>query len=320
MEEYKKNKIPLIVIAGPTASGKTSLGIAVCKEFGGEVISADSMQIYKGMDIATAKPTKEEIGDIPHHLIDIIDPKDAFSVAEFKRLAEIEINSIIVKGKVPVVVGGTGLYIDNLVNNIELTDSPADLEIRQKLMQRADEEGLEVLIEELKQIDPEYIENLKEINKKRIVRALELWHTSGVTITEQNRLSRMNESPYDVCYICLDAHDREILYSRINTRVDKMVSDGLIEEAKQFTQNMGITSAQAIGYKELTPYFSGEKTLDEALESLKQGTRRYAKRQLTWFRRNEKAVHLFIDDYESSQQLCEAAFDIIRNSGILKED
>ncbi len=312
-------KLPLIVVAGPTASGKTSLGIAICKKFGGEVVSADSMQVYKGMDIATAKPTKEEMGDIPHHLIDIIEPEDAFSVAEFKKAAEEKISEIISKGKIPVIVGGTGLYIDNLVNNIELIDSPADLEIRQKLMDRADNEGLDVLIEELRQIDPDYVNNLKEINKKRIVRALELWHSTGITITQQNKLSRLNESPYDVCYICLDAHDREILYSRINKRVDKMVEEGLVEEAVQFIENRGITSAQAIGYKELAPYFNNEKTLEQALDSLKQGTRRYAKRQLTWFRRNEKAVHLFIDEYENPDELYQAAFNIIEASSVLKE-
>ncbi|MBQ8783822.1 MAG: tRNA (adenosine(37)-N6)-dimethylallyltransferase MiaA [Clostridia bacterium] len=312
------NKIPLIVVAGPTASGKTSLGIAVCKKFGGEVISADSMQIYKGMDIATAKPTEEETDGIPHHLIDIIDPEERFSVAEFKRLAEEKISDIISRGKIPVVVGGTGLYIDNLTQNIELADSQVDLELRERLTKKAEEEGLDTLIEELKAIDPEYVANLKEINKKRIIRALELWHTAGITVTEQNRRSRLNESPYRVCYLCLDAHDREILYNRINLRVDKMVEDGLLQEAEQFLESKGITSAQAIGYKELDPYFSGEKTLQEALNSLKQGTRRYAKRQLTWFRRNENATHLYIDEYESAEGLCNAAFDIIDK--FLKEE
>ncbi|MBQ8227607.1 MAG: tRNA (adenosine(37)-N6)-dimethylallyltransferase MiaA [Clostridia bacterium] len=312
------NKIPIIVVAGPTASGKTSLGIAVCKKFSGEVISADSMQIYKGMNIATAKPTKEETDGIPHHLIDVIDPEERFSVAEFKRLAEEKISDIVSRGKLPVIVGGTGLYIDNLVENIELADSEVDLELREKLTQKAKKEGIEVLIEELKTIDPEYVQGLKEINKKRIIRALELWYTSGITVTEQNRRSRLNGSPYRVCYLCLDAHDREILYNRINIRVDKMVEDGLLQEAEQFRQSKGITSAQAIGYKELDPYFNGEKTLQKALDSLKQGTRRYAKRQLTWFRRNENAIHLYIDEYESSEALCKTAFDIIEN--FLKEE
>ncbi len=311
------NKIPVIVVAGPTASGKTSLGIAVCKRFNGEVISADSMQIYKGMDIATAKPTKEETDGIPHHLIDIIDPEERFSVAQFKALAEEKIKDITSRGKIPVIVGGTGLYIDNLIDNIELSDSEVDLELRKELTQRAEEEGIDSLIEELKVIDPEYVNNLKEINKKRIIRALELWHTAGITITEQNRRSRLNESPYRACYLCLDAHDREILYNRINTRVDKMVDDGLLQEAEQFLLNKGITSAQAIGYKELDPYFNAEKTLQEALDSLKQGTRRYAKRQLTWFRRKESAVHLYIDEYESSEALYETTFSIIE--GFLKE-
>ncbi len=307
------NKIPLIVVAGPTASGKTGLGIEICKKFGGEVISADSMQIYKGMDIATAKPTKEEIGDIPHHLIDIIEPSENFSVAEFKRLAEIKINEIISRGKLPVIVGGTGLYIDNLVDNITLTDSPADLDLRQRLMERAENEGLEALLSELREIDPEYCENLKEINKKRIVRALELYYSTGITITQQNKNSKLNESPYRVCYLCLDCHNREILYQRINLRVDKMVDDGLIPEAQQFLGKFGITSAQAIGYKELTPYFNCEKNLDEALNSLKQSTRRYAKRQLTWFRRREDAIHLYIDEYSSSSELFEKTSEIINN-------
>ncbi len=311
-------KIPVIVVAGPTASGKTSLGIAVSKKFNGEVISADSMQIYKGMDIATAKPTKEETDGIPHHLIDIIDPEERFSVAQFKNLAQEKIKDIVSRDKLPVIVGGTGLYIDNLIQNIELVDSEVDLELRQKLTDRANAEGIESLIDELKNIDPQYVENLKEINTKRIVRALELWYTSGITVTEQNRRSKLNESPYRVCYLCLDAHDRDILYDRINLRVDKMVDDGLIAEAQQFLKTKGITSAQAIGYKELDPYFNGEKTLQEALDSLKQGTRRYAKRQLTWFRRNENAIHLFIDDYDSPQAMNQYAFEIINN--FLKEE
>lgn len=312
------NKIPLIVVAGPTASGKTGLGIAVCKKFGGEVVSADSMQIYKGMDIATAKPTPEETEGIPHHMIDIIAPEERFSVAEFKRLAQKKAEDIFARGKFPVVVGGTGLYIDNLVENIELSEAETDLDLRQKLNQRAENDGLDCLVEELRSIDPEYVNNLKEISKKRIVRALELWYTSGITITEQNRRSRLNESPFKVCYLCLDAHDREVLYNRINLRVDKMVEEGLLSEAEQFIANKGITSAQAIGYKELEPYFNGEKTLQEALDSLKQSTRRYAKRQLTWFRRNEKAIHIYIDEFKDSLSMCEYAFNIIEN--FLKEE
>ncbi len=304
-------KIPLIVVAGPTASGKTGLGIEICKKFNGEVLSADSMQIYKGMDIATAKPSSEEMQGISHHLIDIISPEESFSVAEFKRLAEIKIQEITAKGKLPVIVGGTGLYIDNLVDNITLADSPANIELRQELFNKADKHGLDTLIEELRKIDPEYYNNLKEINKKRIVRALELYHSTGITITQQNKNSKLKESPYNTCYFCLDCKSREVLYNRINTRVDKMVDNGLVDEARLFFDNSGTTSAQAIGYKELAPYFNGEKSLEESLQSLKQGTRRYAKRQLTWFRKRENAVHLFIDDYSSAQQLHQAAFEII---------
>ena len=185
-------------------------------------------------------------------------------------------------------------------------------------MDRAKNEGIAALLDELNHIDPEYVANLKEVNTKRIVRALELWHTSDITITEQNRRSKLKESPYNACYLCLDAHDREILYNRINTRVDQMVDNGLVHEAEQFLKNKGITSAQAIGYKELNPYFNGEKSLNEALDSLKQGTRRYAKRQLTWFRRKENATHIYIDDYKNSEDLLKDVFEIIDK--FLKEE
>lgn len=312
------NKIPLIVVAGPTASGKTSLGIAISKRFGGEVISADSMQIYRGMNIATAKPTKEEMAGVTHHLIDIIDVKDSFCVAQFKDLAAKSIDEVIARGKIPVVVGGTGLYIDALVNNITFSEASIDPKIREELVQRAKDEGIKALLKELYKIDPEYAATLHENNAKKIIHALELWYCSKMTITKQNELSRLSPSPYSACYICLDVKERDFLYERINLRVDQMIENGLLQEAEQFRQKFGTTSAQAIGYKELEAFFNQEKTLNQAVESLKQSTRRYAKRQLTWFRRHENAFRIFIDEYETSKDLCEDAFKIIEKSNVLK--
>ncbi len=309
-------KIPLIVVAGPTASGKTALGIELCKRLGGEVISADSMQIYKGMDIATAKPSKAEMDGIPHHLIDIISPEENFSVAEFKALAEKKASDIYERGKIPIIVGGTGLYIDSLVDNISLSDASTDENLRKSLFERAEKEGTASLLNELKEIDPEYAEKLSEGNLKRIVRALELWYTSHITMTQQIANSRLVPSPFNVCYIVLEAKDREYLYDRINRRVDIMMEMGLLKEAEEYYSSCGKTSAQAIGYKELAPYLNGEKTLEEAVEALKQSTRRYAKRQLTWFRRRENAYRLYIDDYSSSVEMADEAMKFIDETKI----
>lgn len=309
-------KIPLIVVAGPTASGKTALGIEICKRLGGEVISADSMQIYTGMDIATAKPSKEEMQGIPHHLIDIISPEQSFSVADFQLLAKEAAEDIYSRGKIPVIVGGTGLYIDSFVDNISLSEASTDEKIRKQLFDRAEKEGINSLLDELREIDPEYAAKLHESNTKRIVRALELWYTAHITMTEQIALSRKEETPYNVCYIVLDAEDREYLYGRINRRVDLMLSAGILDETKEYFSSCGKTSAQAIGYKELAPYLNGEKTLDEAVESLKQATRRYAKRQLTWFRRREDAHRIYIDKYETADGIVGEAMNIIKNSGV----
>lgn len=313
-------KIPVVVVAGPTASGKTALGIEICKNFSGEVISADSMQIYKGMDIATAKPSKEEMQGIPHHLIDIISPGETFSTAKFKEYAAECIESIVSRGNLPVIVGGTGLYIDTLVNNITLTETDTDPSLREKLTQKCERCGAQAMLDELAAIDPDYAVNLHPNNVKRILRALELWYSSGVRMSQQIALSRLTPSPYNVCYLVLDVQNREFLYDRINKRVDLMLSQGLIDEAAEFISNCGETSSQAIGYKELRPYFDNEKTLQEAVDDLKQSTRRYAKRQLTWFRRNESAKRLYIDTYNSKEELAQAAFKSIHDSGILKEE
>lgn len=302
------NRIPVIAVVGPTASGKSDLAVEICLKFNGEAVSADSMQIYKGMDIATAKPSEEEKKGVPHHIMDFLPDTESFSVAEYQRMAGEAIADIYSRGKLPVVVGGTGLYLDTLLNNIQLTEDSFDGELREKLRCRAESEGIEALLDELRKIDPEYASKMHPNNVKRILRALELWYSSGITMTEQIKNSHA-ESPYNVLWLGLDATDRQFLYDRINRRVDIMLSMGLEQEAREYlAKGNTATSSQAIGCKELKPYFDGVLSLDEAVNNLKQSTRRYAKRQLTWFRRNDCINWLFIDKYEQKEQLYSEAF------------
>ena len=304
------NKIPVVAVVGPTASGKSDLAVEICRRFGGEAVSADSMQIYKGLDISTAKPTEEEKKGIPHHMMDFLDTRDSFSVAEYQSMAGECIKEIHSRGKLPVIVGGTGLYIDNLLNNIRLTEASFDEALREKLLKRVEDEGIDALLAELEEIDPEYAAKMHPNNVKRIVRALEVWYSSGVTMTEQIANSHA-ESPYEVLYIGLDAQDRDFLYNRINMRVDIMLANGLEAEARDYLSQPDMsTSSQAIGCKELKPYFEGGMSLVQAAENLKQATRRYAKRQLTWFRRNKEINWLFIDTFPSKDAMYEEAFRI----------
>lgn len=308
-----ESKIPLIAIVGPTASGKTSLGVAVCKALNGEVVSCDSMQIYKGMDIATAKPTAEELQGVRHHLIDFVDPCEPYSVAKYCEDAKNAINEIVLNQKNAVLVGGTGLYYSSLVDNVEFLPEETDFEYREFLKKRAESEGAQVLLDELASVDPEAASQLHVNNVGRIIRALEIYRTTGKTKTMQNNLSRVNPSDFELTAICLDARDRQFLYNRINRRVDIMLENGLLEEVKaSFDSSVGRTARQAIGHKELYPYFEGEKTLDECVDNLKMQTRRYAKRQLTWFRRDERIKFLYIDDYECFDDLLKAALKIIK--------
>lgn len=307
-----ESKIPLIAVVGPTASGKTSLAVSLCKALNGEAVSCDSMQIYKGMDIATAKPTKEEMQGIVHHLMGFLEPDEGYSVAKYCEDAKLIIEDIRSRGKIPILVGGTGLYYSSLVDNIQFFPEETDFEYRDMLKLRAEKEGADILLEELKAVDPDAAASLDVGNLGRIIRALEIVHTTGKTKTEQNRLSRLKPSPFKLTAICLDARDRQLLYNRINKRVDLMLEAGLLEEAKEyFASNIGRTAAQAIGYKELQPYFHGEKSLEECIETLKMQTRRYAKRQLTWFRRDERIKFIYIDDYQNGEELLNAALEII---------
>ena len=305
------NRIPVIAVVGPTASGKSDLAVEICLRCNGEAVSADSMQIYKGLDISTAKPSEEEKKGIPHHMMDFLDNTKSFSVAEYQQLAVECIRDIHSRGKLPVIVGGTGLYIDTLLNNIQLTEDSFDEKVRENLLSRVEKEGVESLLAELQKIDPEYASKMHPNNVKRIVRALEVWYSSGVTMTQQIENSHA-ESPYDVCFIGLDATDRDFLYERINRRVSIMLENGLEAEAADYlSQKNTATSSQAIGCKELRPYFDGEISLVQAADNLRQATRRYAKRQLTWFRRNKEINWIMIDKYASKQEMVEKAIEII---------
>lgn len=306
------NKIDVLAVVGPTASGKTKLSVELAKALNGEIVSADSMQIYKGMDIGTAKPTFEEMQGIPHHLMGFLDSKENFSVAIYVEMAHKIIADIHSKGKLPIVTGGTGLYVDSLLNSIKFFDNTSDDSIRDKYSKLLEEKGLDYLLEKLKKIDYETYEKLLEQrNAKRIIRALEFFEVTGKTISEQNRLSKQ-DSPYNPIKIGLTCRDRQVLYDRINLRVDLMLKDGLLEEAeKVLNSDLSNTAEKAIGYKELIPYFKGESTLDECVEVLKMNTRRYAKRQLTWFRRDREINWIYIDEHNSFKDILNKALSFI---------
>ena len=286
MSENKK--IPLIVVCGPTASGKTALAVGLAKAYDGEVISADSMQIYKGFSIATAKPTAEEMQGIPHHLIDFLEPDQKFSVADFLPLARECIKDVYSRGRQPIVCGGTGLYISSLLNNVRFEEIKSDPVLRARLEKEYKEQGAHAMWERLNKIDPETAQNVHENNAPRVVRGIEAYMLTGKTLSQLRRESITEESEYKSCIIGIGFKDRDILYDRINRRVDIMLEQGLLEECRQVYDNCRLeTACQAIGYKELIPYFEGKKGLDECISLIKQETRHYAKRQLTWFRRME---------------------------------
>ena len=282
-----KIKPKVIVIVGPTASGKTALSIELAKKINGEIISCDSMQIYKDLNIGSAKPTIEEMQGIKHYLIDEIEPTQRFSVAEYKKRAEKAIEEIIKKGKMPIVVGGTGLYANSLIYGIEYNEIKYDEKYRNELMKFAQtEEGLESLFEKARKIDPKAMEKISKNDKKRIIRILEIYNSTGATKTEQEKESRKNDVKYDYKVFALNM-ERSVLYERINKRVDIMLEQGLIEEVKSILKkyNEFPTAMQAIGYKEIVEYFNGDLTKQEAIEKIKQESRRYAKRQITWFKK-----------------------------------
>lgn len=302
--------IPVVIVAGPTASGKTALSIELAKAIGGEIVCGDSMQIYKYMDIGSAKPDEEERCGVPHHLFGFVDPRDNFSLADYIENAHRVIEDIHQRGKTPIIVGGTGLYIDTLIDNITLDKTEPDEEYRDQLKKLSTTFGTKYLHDMLKYIDAEESQRISENDEKRIIRALEIFKTTGRTKTEQNLLSKNQPSPYEGTWFAIDM-DREVLYDRINRRVDIMLEKGLVKEV-EYLLSIGVTeentAMQGIGYKEIVDYIKGDATLDEAVETIKKRTRNYAKRQLTWFRRNPRINYI---NYDNAEKMCKSCLEYI---------
>ncbi len=288
----------VVAVGGATGTGKTALAVALARRFGGEVISADSMQVYTGLDIGTAKATLAERQGVAHHLIDIRTPEQAFSVADFTAAASACIRDIAARGRLPIVAGGTGLYITSLLQGIEFAPQKADPALRRALQGRWEAEGPAALYAELCAVDPDYAAALHENDAPRILRALELYAQTGRKMSEQRRAARPAQPPFRSVCLCLACRDRQALYRRTDARVDAMLAAGLVGEARTVWQNRAAytTAAQAIGYKEFFPYFAGTASLEDCVRALKTATRRYAKRQLTWFRHQTDAVWLFVDE------------------------
>lgn len=309
-----KNKPRVLAVAGPTASGKTWLGVELAKKYGGEVISADSIQIYKGMDIASAKPTNEEMQGIPHHLIGFLDRDVTFSAADYVRLANQKIREVLSRGNLPIIVGGTGLYIDSLLDNVRFSEGGSDEAYRKSLYTFAEAEGNEALHRKLAEADPEAAEGIHPNNLVRVVRALEVCHITGRKFSELKKESRTVESPYDSLMIGLNYHDRQKLYDRIDLRVDEMAARGLVDEARELYDHGGMkTAANAIGFKEFIPFFRGEENIGACIDKIKQETRRYAKRQLTWFRKNPRIQWIFLDEFNKKNEILEKSEKCIAN-------
>lgn len=315
MSDFNK----LIVICGPTASGKTSAGVSLAKSLGAQVVSADSMQIYKGMDIATAKPDIQQMQGVKHHLIGYVDRNQAYSVADYLNDARSVINRLLGENILPVVVGGTGLYISSLVDNIVFDENKTDKALRLSLQNQAHTLGNKAMLDRLYAIDPQCAESLHPNNINRILRAIEIYEKTGITMTEHKRRSRLKKSPYDCLMLGIDYADRNVLYERINKRVDIMMDTGLLQEAKSAYESgsLGDTAAAAIGVKELIPYFQGCISLDDAIEKIKMETRRYAKRQLTWFRRDERINWVICDENTDSEKILENFRKIIAKNNFL---
>lgn len=300
------SKPRVVAVGGPTASGKTALSVALARAFDGEIINADSMQIYKNLDVGTAKPSAEERQGIPHYLLDFLSPETPYSVADFTAAADPLIRDIAARGRLPLVVGGTGLYITSLLSGMAFAPEKTDPAIRARLQARADTEGGAALYAELQRVDPDYAAQVHPNNLPRVIRALELFEATGRRMSDQRREARPAEAPYHALCLCLTCRDRAVLYSRIDRRVDEMVENGVLDEARQVYDHRDAyrTAAQAIGYKEFFPYFEGTANLTECTERLKQATRNYAKRQLTWFRRQNDAVWLYLDEEDATERAC----------------
>lgn len=315
-------KKPLIVLTGPTAVGKTKLSIALAKAVSGEIISADSMQVYKSMDIGSAKIRSKEMDGVPHYLVDVLEPSEEFHIVRFQQMAKEAMEKIYANGHIPILVGGTGFYIQAIVKDIDFTKNEENTEIRAKWEQFAKDHGAEALHEELGKVDPKSAETIPAGNVKRVVRALEFYELSGSPISEHNEEQKAKESPYQFAYFVLNDH-RELLYERIEKRIDEMLEEGLIDEVKGlkergFTKDM--VSMQGLGYKEILDYLDGNLTLEEAVYILKRDTRHFAKRQLTWFRREPDVswIHKYEYGYDD-MKILNAMTDILKDKGIIGE-
>lgn len=308
-------KKPLIILTGPTAVGKTKASIGLAKAIGGEIISADSMQVYKGMDIGSAKIRPEEMKGIQHYLVDVLEPSCEFHVVRFQQMAKQAMAEIYAKGKIPIVVGGTGFYIQALLYDIDFTENEEDTGYREELEALAKERGAEYLHEMLKEVDPESARQIHANNRKRVIRALEFYRLTGQKISEHNETERAKESPYEFCYFVLN-DDRKKLYDRIEKRVDQMLKMGLLEEVtalknKGYTKDM--VSMQGLGYKEMLNYLNGEYSYEEAVSILKRDTRHFAKRQLTWFRRERDVIWIEKEHYDyDEEKILEVMLSYIR--------
>ncbi|APR00253.1 tRNA dimethylallyltransferase [Clostridium botulinum] len=309
--------IDLLIIAGPTAVGKTDISIKLAEKLNGEIISADSMQIYKYMDIGSAKITKDEMKGIPHHLIDVVEPHEEFNVSSFKTLAEKSIKDIWSRGKLPIIAGGTGLYINSLIYNYDFTDADRDGKYREYLTKLSEDKGKEYVHSLLKDIDEKSYEKLYPNDLKRVVRALEVYKITGKSISEYTKENekKLYDIPYNVNYFVLNMN-REVLYERINKRVDIMMGKGLIEEVKKL-ESMGYTpdmqSMKGIGYKEVLFYLNGDISLDEAIYLIKKGSRNYAKRQLTWFRKDKRSIWIDKDKYTFEEEIVDKIIKMVKD-------
>ena len=308
MKQQYKTKKPLIILTGPTAVGKTKLSIELAKAVNGQMISADSMQVYRHMDIGTAKIRPEEMQGIPHYLIDVLDPWESFDVVRFQTMSKEALEKIYTAGAIPIVVGGTGFYIQALLYNIDFDENDSETGYRSELQSFADRHGVEALHDRLRQVDEKSADMIHPNNIKRVIRALEFYHQTGTRISEHNETQRQKESPYRFVYFVLD-DERERIYRRIDQRIDQMLDQGLVAEVKQL-RDMGCTrdmvSMQGLGYKEILAYLDGECTLEEAVYILKRDTRHFAKRQLTWFRREHEVRWIERQEYPDEAAMLQA--------------
>ena len=311
-------KQKLICIAGPTASGKTALSIALAKLLDTEIISSDSMQLYRGMDIGTAKPDMAERDGVVHHMFDVAEAGETFSVARYQQMADACAQDILSRGRVPIVCGGTGLYLDALIDGSTFSGDETNLEAREKYNAIAREQGAHALHEMLRAVDPESAERIHENNVKRVVRALEVYEQTGMTIGEMNAKNKRPEPKYDAILFALCPTERQTLYDRIDRRVDQMVEMGLLEEARRLLEEGRLTgtAGQAIGYKELVPYLQGEALLSDCLDTLKRASRNYAKRQLTWLRRDARVNWIYYDSAEEFPAILQQVTEILTARGV----